>query len=207
VPGCSTLISPVAAASHLPAVRWKPHSPGRLAAASAAVPIWIDYSVRMSQLTPISWKHVPARLNATPELFRNRLVIAGATFAGSSDERRVPHITSDKLVSGQFVQALIANTILTGNPIHEIPLSRCLAAVGLACLTVTAAALCFPQHYLWSLIASVTLLFGYAGSAFWIFRSSRTMIAVVGLELAILLSVLAAWGLKSILSAYPVAES
>jgi CHASE2 domain-containing sensor protein len=160
----------------------------------------------MSQLTPISWKDVPARLNATPELFRNRLVIAGATFAGSSDEHRVPSVTSDKLVSGQFVQALIANTILTGNPIHEIPLSRCLAAVVLACLTVTATALCFPQHYLWSLIASVILLCGYMGLAFWVFHSSRTMIAVVGPELAIMLSILAGWGLKSSLSAYPVAE-
>jgi serine/threonine protein kinase/CHASE2 domain-containing sensor protein len=180
--------------------------PGPPSTVSTSAPIWIDYSVRLRQLTPISWKDLPERLSANPELFRNRLVIAGATFAASSDEHRVPRVTSDKLVPGQFVQALIANTILAGNPIHEIHLSRCLAAAGLACLTFTAAALCFPQHYVWSLIASVTLLCGCAGLAFWIFRSSRTMIAVVGPELAILFSILAAWSLKSVLSDYPVTE-
>jgi serine/threonine protein kinase len=180
--------------------------PGRPGADSEGASMWIDYSVRLSQLTPISWKDLPALLSAKPELFRDRLVIAGATFAGSSDEHRVPRVASDKLVSGQFVQALIANTILAGNPIHEVPLSRCLVAVGLACLTFTAAALCFPQYYIWSLIASLVLLCGYAGLAFWIFRSSRTLIVLVGPELAIVLSLLAAWGLKSSLSAYPDAE-
>ena len=78
--------------------------------------------------------------------------------------------------------------------------------MGLACLATTAAALCFPQRYVASLVASAILLGGYLGWAFWIFRFSRTMIAVAGPELAILLSMLAAWGLKSILSPYPAAE-
>lgn len=180
--------------------------PERISAIAAASPLWIDYSVPLRELTPISWKDVPARLSAAPALFRNRLVIAGATFAGSSDEHRAPRVASDKLVSGQIVQAWIVNTILAGNPIHEISLTRCLAAVGLACLAVTALALCFPHRYWVALVASVILLCGYMGLAFWIFRSSRTMIAVVGPELAILLSALAAWGLKSSLSMYPVAE-
>jgi len=180
--------------------------PGRPRGASEDTPIWIDYSVRLSQLTPISWKDLPARLTATPELFRDRLVIAGGTYSGSGDEHRVPRVSSDKLVSGQFIQALIANTILAGNPIHEVPLSRCLAAVGLGCLTVTAAALCFPQHYRWPLIASVVLLCGYVGLAFLLFRSNRMLIAVVGPEFAVLVSMLAAWGLKSSLSTYPEAK-
>jgi serine/threonine protein kinase len=178
--------------------------PERRSAATAAAQIWIDYSVPLRYLTPISWKDVPARLSVTPQLFRDRLVIAGATFAGNSDEHRLPR--SGRLVSGQFVQALIANTILADNPIKEIPLSRCLAVVGLACLGATAAALCFPQHYVASLIASVIMLVGYMRFAFWIFRSSRTMIAVFGPEIAILLSLLAAWGLKSALSPYPAAK-
>jgi serine/threonine protein kinase len=181
--------------------------PGRGSAVSADAPMLIDYSVRLRQLTPISWRDVPARLIATPEFFRNRLVIVGATYAGNNDQHRVPRVASDKLIPGQFVQALVANTILAGNPIHEIPLSRCLAAVGLACLGVTAAALCFPHRYFYSVIASIILLFGYAGFAFWVFRSNRTMISVVGPELTILLSMLAAaWGLKSSLSAYPMVE-
>jgi serine/threonine protein kinase len=178
--------------------------PGRRSAVPASM--WIDYSLRPRRLESISWKDVPARVSASPGLFRNRLVIAGATFAGNSDEHRVPRVASDQLVSGQFVQALIANTILGGKPIREIPLSRCLYAVGFACLGATAGALCFPHRYFNSLIAWVILLSGYMGLAFWIFRSSRTMIAVVGPELAILLSLLGAWGLKSALSAYPVME-
>jgi serine/threonine protein kinase/CHASE2 domain-containing sensor protein len=182
-------------------------SPERLGYAPTAVsPICIDYSVRLGSLTSISWKDLPARLSATPELFRNRLVIAGATYSGNGDEHRVPRFASHDLISGQFVQALVVNSILAGNPIREVPLSRCLVAVGLACLATTAAALCFPQRYVASLVASAILLGGYLGWAFWIFRFSRTMIAVAGPELAILLSMLAAWGLKSILSPYPAAE-
>ena len=180
--------------------------PKRPLAAPAVEPIWIDYSARLRNITPIAWKDVRAQLSATPDLFRNRLVIVGATYSGNSDEHRVPQVASKKLVSGQLVQALIANTILAGSPIREVSLLRCLAVVGLACLTATAAALCFPHYYLASLIASAISLCAYIALAFWIFRTSRTMIAVVTPELAILLSILAAWGLKSILSTYPVAE-
>jgi CHASE2 domain-containing sensor protein len=133
-------------------------------------------------------------------------VIVGATFAGNSDEHRVPRVASDKLVSGQSVQAAIANTILEGIPIRELPVWSCLAFVGFACMVATAAALCFPQHYVFSLIASFVLLCGYASLAFWMFYSSRTIVAVVGPELAILFSMLAAWGLKSGLSPYPAVE-
>jgi CHASE2 domain-containing sensor protein len=173
---------------------------------AAVAPIWIDYSVPLRHLTPISWKDVPARQRATPELFRNRLVIVGATFSANGDEHRVPRSASDKLVAGQFVQALIANTILAGDPIHEIPLPWSFAAVGLACLAITAAALWFPHRYFFSLMASLILFCGYLSIAFWVFRSRRTMIAVVGPELVILFSILAAWILRSSLSAYPTAE-
>jgi serine/threonine protein kinase len=181
-------------------------SPGRRSGAPTAEPIWIDYSVPLRYLTPISWKDVPARLGARPELFRNRLVIVGATFAGSGDERVVPGVASGKMVAGQFVQAWIANTILGGSPIHEVRLLPCLAAVGLACLAATAAALCFPHYYFFSLIGSVILFCVYAAVAFWIFHSSRTMVAVVAPELAALLSLFAAWGLRSVLIPYPAVE-
>ncbi len=178
--------------------------PERERAYSSVAPIWIYYSVRPDQFTSISWKDVPARLSSTPELFRNRLVIAGATYSGNSDQHRVPRVASDQLVSGQFVQALIANTILAGNPIHEIRLWPCQIAVGLACLAAAAGMLCFPNHSALPLIASVVLLGGYGGLAIWIFRADGIMLPVVGPELTILLSMFAAWGLKSMLSAYPV---
>jgi CHASE2 domain-containing sensor protein len=168
--------------------------------------LWIDYAVRPSQLKSISWKDVSSRLQAMPDLFRGRLVLVGSTFAGNGDEHRVPAVASNAPLPGQFIQALIANTILSDNPIHEIGLWPCLAAIGFACLAATSAALCFPHRYGFSLTGSPVLLCAYAGFAFWIFRASRMMIAVVGPELAILISMLAAWGLKSRLSAYPAIE-
>jgi CHASE2 domain-containing sensor protein len=180
--------------------------PERFNADPPTAPFWIDYSVRARDLTPLSWKDLPARLSMATGLFRDRLVIVGATFAGNGDEHRVPPSASKKLVAGQVVQALIASTILAGDPIRQVPLSTCLAAAGMACLVAIAAALCFPQHYFVSVLASIILLGGYAGLAFWIFRSSRTMIAVAGPELVVLVSMLAAWGLKSILSPYPATE-
>jgi CHASE2 domain-containing sensor protein len=180
--------------------------PGRLKLAYDTQPMWIDYAVNLRSLTPVSWKEVSGLLSATPGVFRGRLVIAGATYGGSGDEHPVPGILSDKKLPGQYVQALIVNTVLAGNPIRDVPLSRCLAAVGLACLAATVAALCFPHYYAVSLVFSVVLLCGYLCLAFSMFRSSRAMIAVLGPELAILLSMSAAWGLKSQLSAYPAAE-
>jgi CHASE2 domain-containing sensor protein len=149
---------------------------------------------------------VPARLSSTPEFFRDRLVIAGATYAGSGDQHRVPRFASEKLLSGQFVQALIANTILSGNPVHEFPQVWSWAVVGLVCFLTMTCALCFPQHFSLYLVAMFVLFLAYAGLAFWVFRTGRTMIAMLGPEFAILFSMLAAGGLKAVLSAYPLAE-
>jgi serine/threonine protein kinase len=172
---------------------------------SDAIPFWIDYSARLSRLPTISWVEVPARLQSAPALFRNRLVILGATFSGNNDQHRVPRVASDQLVPGQFVQALIANTILAGNPIHELSLYLCLVIAGLACFAATASVLCFPHRAL-TLLAYPVLICGYAAFAFWIFRSSRTMVAVTGPELTILFTMLATVGVRRVLSAYPAAE-
>ncbi len=83
---------------------------------------------------------------------------------------------------------------------------ECLAVAGLASLAAAAVALCLPQERARALLVFTALICGYAGVAFWIFRSSRTMIAVAGPELTILLSMLAALGLRSALSPYPVVE-
>ena len=173
---------------------------------TAPASMWIDYSASLNQLSSLSWKDVPSRLSSSPYFFRGRLVFIGTTFAGNGDEHRVPAIASDKSVPGEFVQALIANTILEENPIREVRSLPCLAGVSLACFAATAASLCFPHRYVATLTCSVFLICAYAGFAGWIFHANRTMIPVVGPELAILLSMLAAWGLKARLSAYPGKE-
>ncbi len=101
---------------------------------------------------------------------------------------------------------MITNTLLGRDPIREISLMECLAVAGLASLAAAAVALCLPQERARALLVFTALICGYAGVAFWIFRSSRTMIAVAGPELTILLSMLAALGLRSALSPYPVVE-
>ena len=166
----------------------------------------IDYSVSLNQLSSLSWKDVPSRLSSSPYFFRGRLVFIGTTFAGNGDEHRVPATASEKSVPGEFVQALIANTILEENPIRDVRLSPCLAGISLACFAATAASLCFPHRYVAILTCSVFLICAYAGFAGWIFHVNRTMIPVVGPELAILFSMLAAWGLQARLSAYPRKE-
>jgi len=168
--------------------------------------LWIDYSVRFRQLSSISWKDVPERLRTAPELFRNRLVIAGANFAGNGDQHRVPRVASEGLISGQLLEALIVSTILAGNPVHEVSLLWSQIAAALVCFVLMASALCFPQHRWLSLAAWAILFCGCISLAFWVFRVNRTMIPVVGPGFTILLSMLAAAGLKTILKAYPMAE-
>jgi len=170
---------------------------------TAPASMWIDYSASLNQLSTVSWKDVPSRLSSSPGFFRGRLVFIGTTFAGNGDEHRIPATTSDKSVPGEFVQALIANTFLEKDPIRDVRLSPCLAGVSLVCFAAAAASLCFPHRYGAALACSVFLIFAYAGFAGWIFHSNRIMIPVVGPELAILFTMLVAWGLKACLSAYP----
>ena len=173
---------------------------------AGTTPLWIDYSVRFRQIASISWKDMPGRLRTTPEFFRNRLVIAGANFAGNGDQHRVPGIASEALVPGQFVEALIANTILAANPVHDVSLLGSQAVVALVCFVLMASALCFPQYRWLSPAASAMLFCGCISLAFCVFRVNRTMLPVVGPELTILLTMLAAAGLKPFLKAYPMAE-
>src|SRR5580704_2165097 len=150
----------------------------------------IDYSASLNQLSTLSWKDVPLRLISSPGFFLGRLVFIGTTFAGNGDEHRIPATASDKSVPGEFVQALIANTFLENDPIRDVRLSPCLAGVSLVCFAAAAASLCFPHRYGAALACSVFLIFAYAGFAGWIFHANRTMIPVVGPELAILFTML-----------------
>lgn len=169
--------------------------------------IWIDYSARLRDLPSISWKDVPARLAATPGLFRDKIVILGETYAGSGDEHRVPGLASGTLVAGEYVQALIANTILAGNPIRDVRLMPCLITAGVLCFVLVACMLCFPHRYGLSFGGFLILLAVYPIMAFSIFQSSRVMLPVLGPELAILLSLIGALSLKASLSKYPTIQT
>jgi CHASE2 domain-containing sensor protein len=53
---------------------------------------WINYSVHTGSLEKISWKDLTSTLEHRAEVFRNRLVLLGAEYAGSGDSyTRIPH--------------------------------------------------------------------------------------------------------------------
>ena len=170
-------------------------------------PFWIDYSVRPGGLPSVSWNDVSARLAASPDTFRSKLIIIGATFTASGDAHRIPGPHERGLVAGEYVQALIANTILAGYPIHAIRLLPCLIVTGIFCLASTIGALWFPHRYGISLSASILTFAGYGLGAFLLFRETRTLIPVVGPELLILMALLAGLCFKLGLTQYPTAKS
>jgi CHASE2 domain-containing sensor protein len=168
-------------------------------------PVWIDYSVRPDSLAKISWKDVGRK--TSPDLFRDRLVIIGADYAGSGDVHRVPKGVNAGFVSGAEVQALIANTIVRGFPVRSPGLFMCMVVISVICFGIVAATLRFPHHPVPAVLIACGSACSYTVVAFLIFRLSRIMLAVAGPELAILLSAGIAWYLKSRLSPYPVAGS
>ena len=173
----------------------------------SAAPFWIDYSVRPSDVPSLSWKDLDGKLTNAPELFRGKLVILGADFAGSGDEHRVPSMVSSALVPGVFIEALIVNTITGGLSVRSVGLPACLLMVGLAGYGTILAALLFPHRsdvVLWS---AVCVLCAYVTFVFAIFRFSHIMLTLVGPALAMVLSILAAWSLKSYLRPYPTREN
>lgn len=166
-------------------------------------PVWIDYSVRPDSLARISWKDVGQK--NSPDLFRDRLVIIGVDSAGLADKHRVPRSVSRGSVSGFEIQALIANTIAMGFPVRSPGLFMCMLVISVICFGTIAAALRYPHHPVAAVLTACGSACGYAALTFLIFRLSRTMLAVAGPELAILVSAGTAWYLRSRLSPYPVA--
>jgi serine/threonine protein kinase len=94
----------------------------------------IDYSVDTGQFARVSWADVARVAAATPEIFRDRLVLVGAEFTGSGDVHQpIPGShASAQSVSGLEVQALIVNTIVNGFPVREAGFA---AAVAATCVT------------------------------------------------------------------------
>jgi CHASE2 domain-containing sensor protein len=166
---------------------------------------WIDYSTRPGDIPKLSWKDVAGQLKDSPAIFENRLVIIGAEYGASDDEHLVPASASPTPVSSAVIQALIANTVLGGFRVRDWSLSRSMLVIAIVCVVIFLTALRFPHRpMLASLVAGVCLC-GYGLCAFAIFRWSRIMIAVIGPELAIVLSAASAWVLKSRMKPYPIA--
>ena len=90
----------------------------------------IDASVDRLRLSTLSWSRVPDELAKDPDIFRDRLVLVGGSFVGSSDLHR---LSGQRVpIEGVFVQALIMDTILKALPIREIGIAMWLPIVFVA---------------------------------------------------------------------------
>ena len=133
--------------------------------------LWIDHSVSWQRIPRVSWKDLPQRLQAEPELFRDKLVLVGATFAGSGDlDHRIPKRLSEDpaLVPGVVLHALIVDSILAGSRYHEaraipVAIGLCLALAALLACSLLLARSAWPA--LW-LVAGGLLYLGLAIGAF-----------------------------------------
>jgi CHASE2 domain-containing sensor protein/tRNA A-37 threonylcarbamoyl transferase component Bud32 len=173
----------------------------------SAAPFWIDYSARPNDLPTVSWKDLDRKLTDQSQLLRGKLVILGADFAGSGDEHRAPSMVSSALVPGVLIEALIVSTITGGLSVRTVSLPAGLLMAGLAGYATILAALLFPHQsgvVLWS---AVCVLCAYVTFSFAIFRFSHIMLTLLGPALAMLLSILTGWGLKSFLRPYPTREN
>ena len=76
----------------------------------------IDGRVDTDRLDTLSWSLVPAELQKSSSIFRDRLVLVGASFVGSGDLHR---LSRQRLVTGVTLQAVVVDTILNGQPLRE----------------------------------------------------------------------------------------
>jgi len=169
---------------------------------SGEAPFRIDLSVRPAEISKVSWKEIGNRLNSTPDLVRDRLVIVGADYPGSGDHHRLPVILSPVPVPGVLVHGLIVDTIAASAPVRDASLRWSLLAVSLPCFAAVALTLCIP-HRQTGILLLAALLLGYFAAAFGLLRYVRLMIALIGPMLAIALSAALAWFLKMRLAPYP----
>jgi CHASE2 domain-containing sensor protein len=166
---------------------------------------WIDTRIDGTHYSRISWQQVPAALDRTPWLFRDRLVLVGGEILGSSDiyRRPLPYRSgTGEVVSGLTLQALMVDTIAAGLPVREagkIP-SLVVTILWMAC--AMAGILCAGRigpAAVWSAVAAGL----YLGASFPVFWWTGLMLPVTAPLLIALLGIVAAFVLRQILPSHP----
>jgi CHASE2 domain-containing sensor protein len=158
---------------------------------------WVDSRIDWTRYRNIAWRDVPAALDRTPGIFRDRLVLVGAgDLQGSGDDlHHVPHLSKNTAaISGLALQALLVDTITAGLPIHEPRRVPFLVALMLVIGLALAAILCWPRlgpAVLWLAAAAVlylTLSFPAFWWAGWILPVSLPLVLVLsGLALTLVI--------------------
>jgi CHASE2 domain-containing sensor protein len=165
--------------------RWRSSFAGRTAslAAGPASPLraaedtsfWIDHTIDASGFARLSWNDLHAALSGRPELFRDRVVIAGGDYAGAGDRVRVP---TQGVVSGMVAQAMAADTILAGLPIRSVDerYSMIVAAVAAGMLS---AVVLWVRSRLVAAGAVTIVLLGDVITATLLFRRAHVVVPIV----------------------------
>lgn len=142
----------------------------------------------------ISWRDVPATLDRTPGLFKDRLVLVGGDFRGSGDDyHRVSHRSERAaVVSGLTLQALLVDTIAAGLPVREPRPTVFLAAAALSIGLALAAVLCASRAVpaVLSLVSATVIYLTLSFPVFWwadrmLPVSLPLLLVLVGLSLAL----------------------
>jgi CHASE2 domain-containing sensor protein len=166
--------------------------------------VWIDYSVDWRRFPRVSWKDLPATLDRQPNLLRDRLVLVGGEFVGfGGDYHRIPFRDDDAQgVSGLVLQALIANSILSGAPLREVAAGHVLLGTGLAIATIMSTFL-LSARWRPPWILGATLVAMYVGFSILLFARSKIVLPIVGPVLAVVGAVVVAWIVRAALPASP----
>jgi len=164
--------------------------------------LWIDDSVRASDIPVVSWL-AAARLDQHTPLFVGKLVFLSASFSGVNDLHRIPDTSAKNLISGAVLHALIVNTILQNFRASQPPWLRSVLPVTIASSSTILLALMFPHRPLRGRACAAMLFLGWAVFAFVLFRTRLALIAVAAPEIAIVLTAIAAWLIPPRLRAFP----
>jgi serine/threonine protein kinase len=157
----------------------------------------IDHSTDWRGFEVIAWKDLEATLQRSPEIFRGRVVLVGGDFG--SDVHRVP---AGSNVPGLVLQALIANTVLSGFPVHEaapfpyvVGTSAGVAAVMLSFL--------LNRRRLVPFLLAAALAATCAAAPFLVFRRAQVLLPVAGPLAMTIIVILLASSLRLVLPAFP----
>ena len=164
---------------------------------------WIDTRIDWPRYARISWREVPAALDRSPELFRDRLVLVGGDFRGSGDDyHRIPQRSGARAVSGLTLQTLMVDTIGAGFPIREPSRMPVLAIATLGAALGMAGFLCarWPGRVAaWFAVGAAL----YVALSFPVFWWTGLMLPITAPLLLVLIGFVAALALRRILPSPP----
>ena len=135
---------------------------------------WVDYRIDPARFTRVSWTDLDAVLRHQPDLFRDRIVLAGPDYAASGDHRRVP---GHDRVPGVTVHAAAVETILGGFPIQSVGRRGLIALSALGSGLLVAAALFLRRTR--SLLAGGAVSMAWVAIAVVLFAGSGLMVPVI----------------------------